>query len=123
MATIVVLKVTGKHYALVGTGYSFFKDSRPSFLGGVLFPHQEEGESMCAAISDEYGVIRWVQTNEIRVIMIDGVRIGEILEPYLNSRLSSNRESDPLGDCCPTCGIGVSVQDKECPSCGLRLMD
>lgn len=123
MATIVVLKVTGKHYVLVGTGYSFFKDSRPSFLGGVLFPHQEEGESKCAAISDEYGVIRWVQTNEIEVIKIDGVRIGEILEPYLNSYLSSNRKSDPLGDCCPACGIGVSAQDKECPSCGLQLMD
>ncbi|MDR3599313.1 MAG: hypothetical protein P4L49_02320 [Desulfosporosinus sp.] len=123
MATIVVLKVTGKHYVLVGTGYSFFKNSRPSFVGGTLFPHQEEGESLCAAISDEFGVIRWVQTNEIRVIEIDGVRIGEILEPYLNLGLTSDRESDPLGDCCPACGIGVSAQDKECPSCGLRLMD
>ena len=50
MPAIVVHKVTGKHYVLVGTGYSFFKDSRPSFMGGVLFPHQEEGESMCAAL-------------------------------------------------------------------------
>ncbi|MCO1604749.1 hypothetical protein [Desulfosporosinus nitroreducens] len=123
MATIVVHKVTGKHYALVGTGYSFFKDSRPSVLGGVLFPHQEEGESMRAAISDEYGVIRWVQTNEIEVINIDGVRIGEILEPYQNSCLSTKSKSDSLGDCCPACGIGVSAQDKECPSCGLLLMD
>jgi hypothetical protein len=85
MATIVVHKLTGQHYVLVGTGYSFFKDSRPSFLGGVLFPHQEEGEFMGAAISDEYGVISWVQTIELEVIEVDGIRIGEILKPYLNS--------------------------------------
>lgn len=85
MATIVVHKDTGKYYALVGTGYSFFKDSRPSFLGGALFPHEEEGELMCAAISDEQGEISWVQTNELEVIEIDGVRIGEILKPYHNS--------------------------------------
>jgi len=42
MATIVVHKLTGQHYVLVGTGYSFFKDSRPSFLGGVLFPHRKK---------------------------------------------------------------------------------
>ena len=121
MAVIVVHKVTGDHYVLVGTGYSYFKDSRPSFLGGALFPHEEEGELKCAAVSDEYGVISWVQTNELQVFEIDGVRIGEMLRPYSNK--TSNTESDLTGNCCPACGIGVSLEDIECPSCGLRLID
>lgn len=54
--------------SLVGTGYSFFKDSRPSFLGGTLFPHEEEGELTYAAVSDEHGVISWVKTIELKVI-------------------------------------------------------
>jgi hypothetical protein len=81
MAIIVLHKDSGKHYVLIGTGYSFFKDSRPSFLGGSLFPHEEEGELKCAAISDENGTISWAQTDELEVIEIDGVRIREILKP------------------------------------------
>jgi ribosomal protein S27AE len=122
MATIVAHKVTGQHYVLVGTGYSFYKDSRPSFLGGVLFPHQEEGEFRGAAISDEYGVISWVQTIELEVIEVDGIRIGEILKPYLSSYALANSKTDLSGEICPACGTGVSAQEKECPSCGLRLM-
>jgi len=82
VAVIVLHEESGKYYVLVGTGYSFFKDSRPSFLGGSLFPHEEEGELKYAAISDEDGTISWVQTDEIKVIEINGVRIGEILKPF-----------------------------------------
>ncbi|MDR3542076.1 MAG: hypothetical protein P4L69_14070 [Desulfosporosinus sp.] len=123
MATIVLHKNTGKYYVLVGTGYSFFKDSRPSFLGGALFPHQEEGEFMCASLCDEHGVISWVQTKEIKVIEINGIRIGEILWPYLNPYTLSNSKTDLSGEVCPACGIGVSGLDKECPSCGIRLVE
>ncbi|NBG89482.1 hypothetical protein [Isachenkonia alkalipeptolytica] len=83
MATIVLHKETGKFYALVGTGYSFFKDSRPSFFGGAIAPHKEEGETKCAAISDEEGTISWVQTSEIKVVEIDEMKIEDILRPYL----------------------------------------
>jgi len=122
MSAIVVHKLTGKHYVLVGTGYTFFKDCRPTFGGGTLFPH-EEGELKCAALSDEHGVISWVQTIELEVIEIDGIRIGEILKPYLNSYPLSNSKTDLSGENCPACGTGVSAQEKECPSCGLRLID
>ncbi len=122
-AIVVVHKNTDKHYILVGTGYSFFKDSRPSFLGGTLFPHEEEGELMCAAVCDEHGVISWIQTDELEVLEVDGIRVGEILRPYLDSSVSSNGGTDLAGDTCPACGAGVSEQEKECPSCGLLLKD
>ena len=92
-------------------------------MGGTLFPHEEEGELECAAVSDEFGEISWIQTNELRVFEIDGVGIGEILRLYANSNQSSNTESDLTGNCCPACGIGVNLKDIECPSCGLRLID
>lgn len=123
MATIIIHKESGKHYALIGTGYSYYKDSLPSFFGGVLRPNEEEGESMSAAISDEHGVISWVQTSEIKVVEINGVKIGEILKPFSGNDLSDIQCDDPEKEKCPACDRIVSVFDKECPTCGLRLFD
>lgn len=123
MATIVLHKESGKHYVLIGTGYSFYKDSIPSFFGGVLLPNEEEGESMSAAISDEQGVISWVQTSEIEVVEINGVQIGEILRPFLDNDLSGRQLDDSDQEKCPACDKIVSVSDEECPACGLRLFD
>ena len=123
MATIVLFKITGKHHVLVGTGYSFFKDSRPSFFGGTLFPYEDEGEVMCAAICNEHGAISWVPTNELEVITVDGIEIREVLKPYINLSPPENTESEPPREECPGCGVMVSLQDSECPSCGLKLVD
>ena len=123
MATIVLHKESGKHYVLVGTGYSFYKDSIPSFFGGVLLPNEEEGESMSAAISDEHGAISWVQTSEIKVVEINGVEIGEVLRPFIDNDLSGRQLDDSDLEKCPACEKIVSLLDEECPACGLRLMD
>ncbi|MDQ7095076.1 hypothetical protein REC12_15880 [Desulfosporosinus sp. PR] len=119
MAVIVVHRVTGQYYALVGTGYSFYKDSRPSFLGGVLFPHQEEGEFKGAAIADEQGSISWVHTSELKVIEVDGIKVGELLSPYADM----NSKTGLLGEFCSFCGAGVSEQEKVCPFCKSRLRE
>lgn len=123
MAIIVLHKDSGKYYVLLGTGYSFFKDSRPSFFGGVLLPHEEEGETMCAAVCDDQGVINWIQTSEIEVIEVNGIKIKEVLKPYVDSDLSIDQLSDSEKDNCPACGKEVSLIAVECPSCGLRLID
>lgn len=117
MSTIVVHKETGRHYLLIGTGYSFFKDSRPNFFGGVLFPHEDEGEAMCAAICDEKGAITWVQTSEIEVIEVNGVKVKEILSPYTNEIIISETEI------CPACEARISITAEHCPECGIRLVD
>jgi hypothetical protein len=123
MATIVIHKDSGKYYVLIGTGYSFYKDSLSSFFGGVLLPTEEKGESMSAAISDEHGVISWVQTSELEVVEINGVKIVEILRPFLSDDLSYAQLDDSEKEKCPACEKVVSVLDEECPGCGLRLMD
>ncbi len=117
MSTIVAHKETGRHYLLIGTGYSFFKDSRPSFFGGVLFPHEDEGEAMCAAICDEKGAIIWVQTSEIEVIEVNGVKVKEILSPYIIDAITIEVEN------CPACGARIAITAELCPECGIRLVD
>lgn len=54
MAIIVLHKDSGKYYVLLGTGYSFFKDSRPSFLEVYSFPMKKK-EKLCALL---YAMIR-----------------------------------------------------------------
>ncbi|MBS4031246.1 MAG: hypothetical protein KGZ63_07500 [Clostridiales bacterium] len=78
MATIVLHKETGKQFVLIGTGYGAFKASRPSFFGGNLFPHDEEGQMPLAAVCDKAGTIYWIYTEELKVIEIDGERIEDI---------------------------------------------
>ncbi len=78
MATIVVHERTGNRYALIGTGFGAFKASRPSFFGGNLFPHEEEGQVPIAAVCDKNGVIRWLLTDELKVIAINGESVDSI---------------------------------------------
>ncbi len=122
MAIVVVHKATGRHYILIGTGYSFYKDSRPSFLGGVLFPHEDEGEAMCAAICDEKGTISWAQTSELEVIEVNGVKVREILSSYINDVDSINKDNLEEENC-PACGTRAAIINKHCPGCGIKLAD
>lgn len=79
MAIIVQHFETNKKFILLGTSYSHYKDSRPSFLGGNLFPHEEEGEYQLAAVCDEKGEIEWFSTSELTVIEVDGMAPNDVL--------------------------------------------
>jgi len=120
MATIVKHNKTGKHYILLGTSYSFYKDSRPSFLGGTLFPHEEEGEFEVAAVCNEKGIIGWFRTEELTVVEIDGTCPKEVLKKYANE--NENESGNNAGEICPACGETVRYWDRECPECGLTLI-
>lgn len=82
MAIIVRHRNTEEVYALIGTGYGAYKATRPSFLGGNLFPHEEEGEIPVAAVSNVAGDIEWFYTKDLQVIEIDGINVEELLAPY-----------------------------------------
>lgn len=66
-----------KEYMLVGTGYGMFKAQGQGGWGA--FPSTSEGKSMVVAIADSQGRIRWIESNQIRVISIDGVPISDCL--------------------------------------------
>jgi hypothetical protein len=125
MAVIVQQVQTGKIFILLGTSYSYFKDSRPSFLGGVLFPHEEEGEYALVAVSDRQGRIVWLPAEELRVLEADGTSPDKLLEAY-ESRFGVREEEKGTQEAefelCPGCGAKVGRSERECPSCGLVLI-
>lgn len=58
MAILIKHETTGVQYVLIGTGYSYYKDSLPGAFGGVLFPNVDEGELQMVAVCDASGDIR-----------------------------------------------------------------
>lgn len=121
MAIIVKHLETQQFFTLIGTGYGAYKATRPSLFGGSLIPHEDEAEIPVAAVCDNKGQIQWLYTKDLKVIEIDGVKIGEILFPF-------NEEIDEeVGDfsliVCPACNSDLLPNDKECPSCGLVFPD
>lgn len=78
MAIIVRDKNTNNKYILLGTGFGAYKAVRPSFFGGNLLPHEEEGTIGTVAVCDKKGEISWIDSNDLQVIKIDGIDISEI---------------------------------------------
>ncbi len=113
---------TGKHFILLGASYSYFKDSRPSFLGGDLFPHEEQGEFHMTAVSDGKGDIYWFSSNELVVVKVDGCSPKTILEEFQGEERIDGNEMEEIEERCPACGEKVRSTDKECPGCGLVLI-
>lgn len=80
MAIIVEDKRNQKRYFLLGAGFGAYKAIRPSFIGGNLFPHEEEGSVQMVSVCNSYGEIRFVECSLLRVVEIDGMSIKEISE-------------------------------------------
>ncbi len=115
MAILVQHRETNVQYILIGTGYSYFKDSLPSPLGGVFFPDVTEGETHMVAVSDAHGIIKWLPSDEVRVIAVDGLSTSDILKGKNDAYDQSEK--------CPACGYPVNGRMEFCPSCELRLID
>ena len=81
MATIVRDIESGKIYVLIGTSYTYYKDSGPSFLSGDLVARDEQVFCL-AALSDERGVMRWLPTEQLKVIEVNGVKVDDVLAGY-----------------------------------------
>lgn len=79
MSTLVKNNKSGRYYYLIGTSYSFYKDTVPSFFGGNLFPNEDEGEFKIAAVCNENGEIEWFPADELKVIEVDGVKVSELV--------------------------------------------
>jgi hypothetical protein len=81
MATIVRDIESGKVYVLIGTSYTYYKDSGPSFLSGDLFARNERVFCL-AALSDERGMMRWLPTEQLKVVEVNGVKVDDVLAGY-----------------------------------------
>jgi len=126
MKVIVRHKSTQKNYILLGTGFGAYKAVRPSFFGGNLFPHEEEGTIATVAVCDKTGNIIWINSDDLQVIEIDGVDISEIDLPESDtSRENQDEEKKALNhyEVCPACGTKVVEDEQYCISCGLKIID
>ena len=82
MATIVEHTATGKKYLLLGTGFGAYKATRPSLFFGNLAPSEEEGISPMTAVCNDNGKILWINSHEMKVIEVDGVKPGQALTEH-----------------------------------------
>ena len=78
MATIVRHNETGKHLALVGTGYGAFQASRMS--GYYMSSHSGEMTMLACAFPD--GRILWCDSKDVTVVEIDGVSPEKLLNNF-----------------------------------------
>ncbi|MFS1512417.1 hypothetical protein VQL36_08285 [Chengkuizengella sp. SCS-71B] len=106
-----------------GTGYGAYKATRPGFIGGDLFPNEEQDEIPVASVCDEFGTIQWLYTNELQVVEVDGKRIEDFKEKLSvsNDRVQEKHKSEEV-QICPACDFKVDYNRVECPSCGLTLV-
>lgn len=126
MSVIVKNKSTQKKYILLGTGFGAYKAIRPSLIGGNLLPHEEEGMIKVVAVCDYKGDINWINSDNLQVIEIDGIKISEIdlFSSYrMKDRTNINKKLLNHCEVCPTCGTKVKKNEKYCPGCGLKLID
>ncbi|HCT46069.1 MAG: hypothetical protein CMJ35_04880 [Phycisphaerae bacterium] len=71
MPTIVRHNPSGKHYILLGAGYSQWATARPNRFFGDLFPLQSEGQARLVCLCDAQGKIEWSYADRITVIAVD----------------------------------------------------
>lgn len=119
MPIVVEHRKTLKKFILLGVGYGTYKATRPSFIGGNLFPNEEEGETRVVAVCDKNGNIIWFSPNKLRVVEIDGIKL-EKLNNVFDEEKQKNMD---LLEACPACGQKVSIYEKECPDCGIKFVD
>lgn len=110
MATIVQHLLNNNVYILLGTSYAYYRDTTPGFLGGT-----DEGSYKVAAVCDENGEIFWAYTKDLKILEVDGYKLGELLGPFQEQ---NDEQSEKL---CPGCGAQITTQDTECPCCELAL--
>jgi hypothetical protein len=119
MGIIVRDRKTYKKYILLGTGFGAYKAVRPSFFGGNLIPHEDEGTIKTVAVCDSRGDIIWIDSNNLQVIEVDGKKISEI---HFND-VEKKEEKLSNYENCPACGTTVDIKEKYCHGCGLTLID
>ncbi len=113
MAIVVKNKENNRKYILLGTGFGAYKAVRPSFFGGNLLPHEEEGTITIVAVCNYKGDIIWIESDKLQVIEVDGIKISE-LDIY-----NEDKNNEELR--CPACGSKVNKKQIYCSACGLRL--
>jgi len=77
---IVVERVEdGSVYILLGTGFGMYKSVKPHFFFGNLVGDESSGQMAMVAVCDLNGRIGWFQSEQLRVLRVDGQTPEELL--------------------------------------------
>ncbi len=79
MAVVVRHRQSGDEFILLGAGFGAYKAMRPSFFLGNIAPREEGGELPVALVCDSGGEVRWVRSENLEVLSVDGMKPSEIL--------------------------------------------
>lgn len=122
MAIIVEDIIDQRQYFLLGASLGIYKTSRPSILGGSLFPYEEEGSVESVAVCDNDGKILFIDSERLRVVELDGIKMEEISKSLSRGKEEWSQETNGY-NVCPACGVKVHSKDETCIGCGLRLLE
>ena len=77
MSVIVKHKENNQKYVMIGTGYGTMKEDKNKFFGDHLIHQDDEKLSTMAAVCDYKGQIFWYDTDDLKIIEIDGEKIED----------------------------------------------
>ena len=72
MATIVRQKDTGERFVLLGAGLGAYAGGRVEWLYGALEGEDASTVISVVAVSNPQGDIRWIPSDELTVVSVDG---------------------------------------------------
>ena len=81
MATIVRRRNTDEYYVLLGTGLGAYAEGRAQWLFGALEAEDDSKVISVVAVSTSTGDIRWIPSDEVEVVSIDGRPPADIVPP------------------------------------------
>ncbi len=79
MAIIVEHKSDGNRYVLIGPGYGMYHAVKPHVVLGNWGRSAETGSQKLVSVVNEAGEIGWLQSENVRVVSVDGLSPAEHL--------------------------------------------
>jgi len=114
MATIIEHIETKERAVLLGAGFGAYSSSKNMmWWTNAQDLRKDNGVVLTVAVTDKNGNIKWVQSDKVRVVEIDGV-------PIQNFNIGENIEGETFKTKCTRCGEALKIEDPICGNCGLE---
>ncbi len=82
MAVIVEKKKTGRRYIYLGSGFGMDKDRQSNSILGSLGSFDIEEIDKLICVCDESGTLEWIESDELKVIEVNGENPANVLARY-----------------------------------------
>ena len=79
VATIVKHTETGKQLVLIGAGFGAYQSKKPNAFFGDWVADTESGSQEMVCVCNSDGLIGWMYSEEVNVISVDGVPVGDLI--------------------------------------------